>query len=317
MRQVARVRVDGSRRWAVLRDGRFLPVDGSFDTTRDLLGFGLDAIERAAERAASTGHSVDGAELLSPVTENQQIVCLAKNFREHTRETGVDPDSKTFNMWFRKASSCLCGANDPVLRPKRVRLLDYEVELGLVIGRDVEQPETFEGPRLPDAVGALVVHNDVSARDVQVPESQFYKGKSFRTFGPTGPWLTLVDDEIRERWQELRLEMRVNDEVRQNAVCADMVYKPPETLTELSEVQVLRTGDLIASGTPSGVAMQRSPQQNELLASLPKKDKWPRFIELQEANGRFLQPGDRMRATIKTDDGGIDLGALNNLVEAG
>lgn len=316
MQQVARTRVDGQVRWAVVREDMLVPIEGAFETTGALLRHGHDSIARATEARAGQSIPVEGADLLSPVTDNHQIICLAKNFVEHTRETGVDPNSKTFNMWFRKASSCLCGARDAVVRPTRVRLLDYEVELGLVIGRDVLEPERFEGPGLPDAVGALVVHNDVSARDIQVPESQFYKGKSFRTFGPTGPWLTIVDEEIRDRWQELRLEMRVNDDVRQNAVCADMVYKPPETLSELSEVQVLRAGDLIASGTPSGVAMQRSPEQNKYLASLPKKDKWPRFIELQEENGRFLRPGDRMRASIRTDDGAIDLGTLDNVVEA-
>lgn len=317
MQQVARAHIEGRVGWAALREDTLFAVEGNYETTEALIRHGRDAIARAFTGAASRGIPAEDAELLSPITDNQQVICLAKNYREHTRETGADPDSKTFNMWFRKASSCLCGARDAVVRPKRVRLLDYEVELGLVMGRDVREPEQFEGASLPDAVGALVIHNDVSARDIQVPESQFYKGKSFRTFGPTGPWLTLVDDEIRERWQELRLQMRVNGTLRQNAVCADMVYKPPETLTELSEVQVLRAGDLIASGTPAGVAMQRSAEQNRYLAGLPNNEKWPRFIELQEANGRYLRPGDRMTATIRTDDGTIDLGALDNRVEAG
>ncbi|MEM7135630.1 MAG: fumarylacetoacetate hydrolase family protein [Myxococcota bacterium] len=315
MIRVARVQRDGGPRWAVVLDGGLSWVEGEFETTGALLRGGTDAIAEAATRTRAL-IPLDGVELLSPVTQNQQVVCLAKNYRAHTRETGVDPDSKTFNMWFRKASSCLCGANHPIVRPARVRLLDYEVELGLVLGRDIVAPETFGDSALPSAIGALVVHNDVSARDVQLPELQYYKGKSFRTFGPTGPWLTLVDDQLRERWHTLRLRMYVNEELRQDAVCQNMVYKPGETLTELSEVQDLRIGDLIASGTPSGVAMQRSTEQNAMLAKLPPEEKWQRFTELQEAGGRFLKPGDRVRATIATDDGSIDLGGLDNRVEA-
>ncbi|MGB5813507.1 MAG: fumarylacetoacetate hydrolase family protein [Polyangiales bacterium] len=316
MLRVARVRNAGDAHWAVVRDDRLLLIVGAFETTRALLTHGRTAVDAAFDRAGSEGLRLQGAELLSPITVNQQIICQAKNYRAHTIETGADPDANRFNMLFRKASSCLCGPHDDIVKPDRVRLLDYEIELGLVLGRDVIEPEEFHGPSLPPAIGALLIHNDVSARDIQVPQSQYYKGKSFRTFGPTGPWLTLVDDEIRERWQDLRLQMRVNGEVRQDAVCADMVYKPPETLTELSELQSLHAGDLIASGTPAGVALQRSRDQNALLASLPKAEKWPRFIDLQEANGRFLKPGDRVTASIRTEDGAIDLGTLDNRIAA-
>ena len=316
MLRVARVVYEGSVVWGVVRDEEVLPIDGAFETTRALLAHGRPAIDRASERAGARGVPLANVRLLSPVTNDQQVICLGKNYRAHTRETGVDPRSKTFNMWFRKASSCLTGARDPIVRPARVRLLDYEVELGLVIGRNVDEPSRFEGPGLPDVVGALVIHNDVSARDVQVPQLQYYKGKSFRTFGPTGPWLTLVDDEIRSRWQDIRLQTRVNGELRQDGLCADMVYAPNETLTELSEVQDLRSGDLIATGTPSGVAMQRSREQNEALARLPSREKWPRFVDLQEASGRFLNPGDQVQLSARTDDGAIDLGTLRNRVEA-
>lgn len=316
MIRVARVIHEGTIAWGVVREANLLPVDGAFDTTGALLTHGRSAIDRAAERAGSQGVPLASVTLLSPITSNQQIICLAKNYRAHTRETGVDPDSKTFNMWFRKASSCLAGPHDAIVRPSRVRLLDYEVELGLVIGREVNEPTRFKGPGLPDVVGALVIHNDVSARDVQVPQLQYYKGKSFRTFGPTGPWLTLVDHEIRSRWQDIRLQTRINGELRQDGLCADMVYRPHETLSELSEVQDLRPGDLIATGTPSGVAMQRPPAQEKELARLPKYEKWLRFIDLQEASGRFLKPGDRVQLTARTHDGAIDLGTLDNHVEA-
>ena len=314
---MARFRDASGIRWGVVREDRLFALDHRFETTGELLRHGGAAVRGAYEQPASRGIELRAATLLSPITDNQRIICLGKNYRAHTTETGSDPDAQTFNMMFRKASSCLCGASAEIVRPKKVRLLDYEVELGLVIGRDLLEPETFEGPGLPDAIGALVVHNDVSARDIQVPQGQFYKGKSFRTFGPTGPWLTLLDEVVKERWHELRLETRVNGEVRQRAICAEMVHGPAETLTELCEIQSLSAGDLIASGTPAGVAMQRTAAQNAWLDALPAPEKWAKFVEFQEASGRYLVPGDRVKVTIRTDDGVIDLGALDNRVCAG
>lgn len=294
-----------------------MPIEGVFETTGALLAEGSEAIESAVHNGSRGSRDtipIEEARLLSPITENQQIVCQGKNYRQHAVETGFNPDDKPFNMFFRKASSCLCGARDAILRPPQVVLLDYEVELGLVVGRDVAAPERFDGPGLPDAVGALLVFNDVSARDVQVPQLQFYKGKSFRTFGPAGPWLTLVDDDVRGRWHELRLHLSVNEEPRQNSLAADMIHPPAATLSELSELQSLRTGDLIATGTPSGVAMQRNPDSEKLTQSLPARQRWQKFIEDQAASGRYLEPGDRVTAAIHTDDGAIDLGVLDNRV---
>ena len=315
MLQVVRYQNKGSAQWGIVRAGEAVPVPGALSTTQDLLTRGLEAIRDTAERGGP-GVPLEQVRLLSPVTENQQVICQAKNYRAHTAETGTDPDAKTFNMLFRKASSCLCGARDDIVRPPQVRLLDYEVELGLIIGRELPSPRRFEGESLPDAIGALVIHNDVSARDIQIPQSQYYKGKSFRTFGPTGPYLTLVDETLRSRWSELRLQLRVNGELRQDALCEDMVYKPAATLTELLEIQALQTGDLIASGTPAGVAMQHTAEQSARLAQLPERERWAKFIEVQEASGRFLRPGDWVEATIRTDDGSIDLGTLRNRVVA-
>lgn len=302
-------------RWGVISNDGIVELKFTGESTGAFL---VDGLEEARERReAIPTVRLEHVELLSPVTANQQVICQAKNYREHARETGSDPGAQTFNMFFRKASSCLCGATHEVVRPPGVRLLDYEVELGLVLAYPLEEPAGFEGPGLPDVVGALVVHNDVSARDIQMPQSQFYKGKSFRTFGPTGPYLTWVDEDVRTRWPELRLQMRVNGELRQDALCADMIFKPAETITELSHLQSLKAGDLIATGTPSGVAMQNPAEQQALLAALEPVERWSTFIELQQASGRYLEPGDEMEARIQTEDGEIDLGVLRNRVAVG
>src|SRR6185369_4540529 len=106
------------------------------------------------------------------------------------------------------------------------RLLDYEIELGLVIGARTRGPTPVDAANLASFVGALVVANDVSARDVQVPDGQFYKGKSYRTFCPCGPYLFVPDPAELARWPELQLTLRVNGEVRQDAPAGDMIHRP-------------------------------------------------------------------------------------------
>ncbi len=121
------------------------------------------------------------------------------------------------------------------------------MEIGLVFSRDVTAPVRVDEDDLGDPVGGLVLLNDVSARDVQLPETQFYKGKSYRTFGPAGPYLTLVSAAELRRFRELHLRLSVNGEVRQDALASDMVHEPPATLSELSGVQDSEAGDLLAT----------------------------------------------------------------------
>ncbi|MEM9731362.1 MAG: fumarylacetoacetate hydrolase family protein [Myxococcota bacterium] len=316
MIQVARFQADdGPPRWGVVVGNALAPLEGDYPTTGKLVTQGRDEVERVAQAHGEQTVSLGSVTLLSPITENQQVLCQGANYRQHMIEAGLNPDDKRFNMFFRKASSCLCGANEVILKPSHVQLLDYEVELGLVVGRDIHSPERFNGSGLPDAVVALVVHNDVSARDVQVPQMQFYKGKSFRTFGPTGPYLTWVDDDLRARWGDLRLRLSVNGETRQDDHAKNMVYPPSETLTEMTLLQSVRAGDLIATGTPSGVAMQiPSPILVKLIQLLPEKRKWKLFVKGQSRSGRYLENGDLVECSIQSSDGSVDLGTLKNRV---
>ncbi|MEM6928547.1 MAG: fumarylacetoacetate hydrolase family protein [Myxococcota bacterium] len=315
MIRVARADMGGRVVWGLVDGETLAPLEGAYASTGALLQDGRDDI--AAHGPQRPRVPLSEVTLLSPVTEDQQVLCQGANYREHMREAGLDPDAKAYNMFFRKASSCLCGARDAILRPHHVGLLDYEIELGMVLGRDIVEPERFDGEELPDAVAAVVIHNDVSARDVQIPQMQFYKGKSYRTFGPTGPWLTLVDDALRTRWRELRLELTVNGEVRQSEVASEMVFEPAESLTEWSALQTLRAGDLVATGTPSGVAMRLpAPWLVRLFQMIPERRRWPLFIGRQARSGRYLRDGDVVGCRIASDDGAFDLGTLENPVAA-
>ncbi len=308
-------RCDAAPTWGVVHDGRITPLAGGFATTGDFLRGGAGA----ARAVTPTGSlAVADVEVLCPITRNQQFICQGINYRSHMRESGLDPDAPGFNMIFRKASSCLAPPDTDIVRPPHVRLLDYEVEIGLVVGVEVSAPRQVTPDNLHQVVAALVLVNDVSARDVQLPQTQFYKGKSYRTFGPVGPYLTLVDAADLARFAALRLRLWVNDQPRQDSLASDMVHLPAPTLSELSGLQDLFPGDLIATGTPGGCALQAPGRAVQFLAGfLPEHVKWGNFIKMNAANPRFLKPGDRLRAAIATDDGALDLGEQHNVVVAG
>ena len=138
--------------------------------------------------------------------------------------------------------------------------LDYEVELGLVMGADLPVGTAVTEDALGHYVAALVVANDVSARQIQLTKTQFYEAKSYPTFTPLGPWLTLVDAADLARLGVLRLTLRVNGEVRQDSTTADMIVRPARALTLLSRFQPMAPGDLLLTGTPGGTALKAPAQ---------------------------------------------------------
>ena len=301
-------------RWGVLRERRITPIRGDLATTGDL-------IRLVSERALTDvdGPSLDAGDvtILAPITKDQQFVCQGANYRQHMIESGVDPDVKTFNMIFTKAASCIVPANSDVILPRNVRFLDYEIELGLVLRREIRGPVVVTDANLCEFVAAAVIVNDYSARDVQIPQMQFYKGKSFRTFGPVGPHLTLLDQSNIHLLKALRLTLTVNGQARQDDTTANLVYGPAETLTELSRIQDFDAGDLLSTGTPAGCALSvPSPAKQRIAQLLPEKQRWKLFFQIQSKRPQYLKPGDIVEARIRSADGRIDLGVQRNHVRA-
>ncbi|MGW6425166.1 fumarylacetoacetate hydrolase family protein [Nocardia sp. NPDC055053] len=277
--------------------------------------------ELLADRAGIT-HAARNTDLvpvhelmpLSPVTAPCRVVAQMTNFASHVRDSGGDPDSVPLTF-FRKASGSISGPHDDVVRPSHVRLLDYEVEIGLVFGRELPVGTEVDAGNLADYIAGLVVTNDISARDVQLPQTQYYEGKSYPTFTPTGPALVLLEDGELDRFADLRLRLWVNGDKRQDMTVADMIYQPLETVRALSRFQRMDAGDLLLTGTPVGTAISAPPKPVEIIgAMLPPKLKWKLFFDRQAKNPKYLQDGDVIEATIGTDDGTIDLGRQRTTV---
>jgi 2-keto-4-pentenoate hydratase/2-oxohepta-3-ene-1,7-dioic acid hydratase in catechol pathway len=275
------------------------------------------AIEAAqAEAAASPGAAVPPAsvELLSPVTAPARVVAQAVNYRSHAVDSGLNPDAVP-PVFFRKSSHSLTGSTGDIIRPPGVAFLDYEIELGLVIGADLPVGTTVTDAGLARYVAALVVTNDVSARQIQLTKTQFYESKSYPTFTPAGPWLTLVDAADLAMLETFRLTLAVNGEVRQDSTTADMIVRPARALTALSRFQPLAPGDLLLTGTPGGTALKAPAKAVEKLAGLlPAATRWKLFFGREARNPRYLRDGDVIAATITSADGRLDLGTQHNTV---
>jgi len=194
--------------------------------------------------------------------------CIGLNYAKHAAEAGQDTPAEP--ILFSKAVSALSGPDDRVTIPKGGQKTDWEVELGVVIGHEAYR--VTADAALAHVSGYCVI-NDISERSYQLDRGgQWIKGKSAPGFGPVGPWLVTAD-EVPDP-QALGLSLTLNGEVMQDSTTADMIFPVAEIVSHLSEFMVLQPGDIIATGTPSGVGMGRRPQ-------------------------RFLRPGDVMELTVE------------------
>lgn len=297
----------GQPRWGLVLVDGIAPLAADYATTADLL-----AQPAAALRAQASGAprlAPDQIELACPLTQPCQIVCQGANYRQHMLESGLDPDAKDYNLFFTKSDATLAPARGELRAPAHVSLLDYELELGLVLGRAISAPLTVTAADLPRYVAALVMANDVTARDVQLPQLQWFKGKSYRGFCPLGPYLCLLEPQDYALIERLELGLTVNGAVRQQDSSANLVFKPAETLSELSTFCNLAAGDVLLTGTPSGCALRApSPLLQKIAALLPEQRKWRMFVAGQRKRAAYLKPGDVIRSTIRSADGSIDLG---------
>ena len=203
-----------------------------------------------------------------PVAGIRNIFCIGLNYGAHADEAGMERPSEP--IIFSKATSALTGPSDGVIIPKESKKTDWEVELGVIIGKEASHVSEDEAL---DHVAGYVVVNDVSEREFQIERGgQWIKGKSAPSFCPVGPWLVTADEVPNP--QKLNLWLELNGEKLQNSSTADMIFGVAEIISYMSRVMTLLPGDLIATGTPQGVGMGLKPQ-------------------------RFLKPGDKLRLGVE------------------
>ncbi|SHI74649.1 2-keto-4-pentenoate hydratase/2-oxohepta-3-ene-1,7-dioic acid hydratase (catechol pathway) [Palleronia salina] len=249
-------------------DGQVRDLSGKVD---ELAGDGvsLDALEKIRGIDPSSLPVVsDPGRIGSPLAWVPNFFCIGLNYSKHAAETGADEPSEP--ILFNKTSSALSGPNDPVIQPRNSTKLDWEVELGIVIGKPclyVSEDDAL------DYVAGYATINDVSERAFQIERGgQWTKGKSAPTFGPVGPYLVTAD-EVGDP-QKLAVSLSVNGKVMQDSNTSDMIFTVRQIVSYMSQFMELRPGDIIATGTPEGVGMGLNPQV-------------------------FLKPGDVMEVTIE------------------
>lgn len=298
--------------WGVLDDQLYV-IEGKYETLKELLTNG----EQAIVQAKLNGIFVNQQDitLLSPVTADANIYCQGTNYAAHRVEAGFTVEKPPYNLLFMKASSTLTSATADIVCPDNVRLLDYEIELGLIIKQNISKPVEVTNENLKNYIAGFVITNDISARDIQIVEQQWFKGKSYRGFCPTGPYIYLLEDHEIDYLEQLTMHLTVNGETRQQVTTDQLLFKPTETLTEMSRIFDLQTGDLVLTGTPSGVALSLNadilkPIYDNLLSY---EEKLEQFFASQKDNG-YLAPGDIVRLEIKSMDGTIDLGVQENKI---
>lgn len=250
------------------RDGRIRDLSGAVG---DIDGAALApaSLDRLRRLDPASLPLVSGEPRLGPcIGSISKIVAIGLNYRLHAQEAGAAIPSEP--IFFMKAPSSICGPNDDVIIPKGSQKTDYEVELGIVIGslaRHVSQADARKH------VAGYCVVNDVSEREFQIERlGQWTKGKSADTFCPMGPWLVTAD-EVPDPGK-LALWTEVNGERRQNSNTGDLIFGVDEIVSYVSQFMTLLPGDVIPTGTPSGVGMGFKP---------PK----------------FLKPGDRVRLSVE------------------
>jgi 2-keto-4-pentenoate hydratase/2-oxohepta-3-ene-1,7-dioic acid hydratase in catechol pathway len=250
------------------RDGKIRDLSAA---VRDIDGEALApaSLDRLRRLDPATLPLVSGAPRLGPcVGRVPKIVAIGLNYRLHAQEAGAAIPSEP--IFFMKATSSICGPNDDVIIPKGSQKTDYEVELGIVIGSLARYISKADAGK---HVAGYCVVNDVSEREFQIERGgQWTKGKSADTFCPIGPWLVTAD-EVPDPGK-LALWTEVNGERRQNSNTGDLIFGVDEIVSYVSQFMTLLPGDVIPTGTPSGVGMGFNP---------PK----------------FLKPGDQMRLSVE------------------
>ena len=254
--KIARLVRDGKETYGLIKDDRVATKDDITYQTgipiplniKDFLFEGW--YDEVKDKISDTSFKdqLEKFRLLAPIPDPPKIICLTFNYPAHAKEQNlVSPKEPVI---FMKPRTTLCGTDSDIMCPNFIKQLDYEIELAVIIGKTCKN---VDESRSKDYIFGYMVFNDVSARDIQMRDKQFTRGKSFDTFAPCGPWITSADEVTNP--QDLQLVTKINGQNRQDSSTKNMFIKIPSIISELSNVMTLEKGDIIVTGTPDGVAM--------------------------------------------------------------
>jgi 2,4-diketo-3-deoxy-L-fuconate hydrolase len=242
----------GNEKPGLLKEGRIVDLTKIFGDIPDIgESFFRQGWLEKVKKVTDPGEEID-ARLSWPVHCPSKIICLGKNYVEHAKEGGLDVPEKP--LLFCKTPNALCGPNDPIILPTRSGQVDWEVELAVIIskeGKRIKKANVF------DYIAGYTVMNDVSGREAQFSDQQWFRGKSFDTFAPMGPALVTADeiDDVHN----LQLTTIVNGVTMQNGNTEDLIFDVPTIIEFISQDITLIPGDIISTGTPEGVGIFRNP----------------------------------------------------------
>ena len=242
----------GKAKPGLWKDGKIVDLRDIFPEIPDISEafFKEGWLEKVAG-VKNSGRKV-GARIASPIHRPSKIICLGKNYAEHAKEGGFENPDKP--LIFCKTPNALSGPYDPIILPRSSGQVDWEVELAVIIGKEgkrINKTEAF------DYIAGFAVMNDVSGREAQFSDSQWFRGKSFDSFAPAGPFI-VTPDEIDDI-NNLRLTAMVDGEIMQDGNTRDMIFDIPAIIENISEDITLIPGDIISTGTPAGVGIFRDP----------------------------------------------------------
>ena len=254
--KIARLIRDGKETYGLIKDDRVATKDDITYQTgipiplniKDFLFEGW--YDEVKDKISDTSFKdqLEKFRLLAPIPDPPKIICLTFNYPAHAKEQNlVSPKEPVI---FIKPRTTLCGTDSDIMCPNFIKQLDYEIELAVIIGKTCKN---VDESRSKDYIFGYMVFNDVSARDIQMRDKQFTRGKSFDTFAPCGPWITSADEVTNP--QDLQLVTKINGQNRQDSSTKNMFIKIPSIISELSNVMTLEKGDIIVTGTPDGVAL--------------------------------------------------------------
>lgn len=278
--KLARFVYSGQENLGIVHEDRVypLPADQFPSTMQDLLYQFSDLKQALEQQLKSTEGSLtlDQIRLLAPIAAPEKFIGVGLNYADHIAETGLDtPDFPTL---FNKQSSCVTDPEAPIFRPNISEKLDYEGELAIVIGKYCRN---ISADQAKDVIAGYTIVNDVSVRDWQIKSPTWTLGKSFDSHGPMGPWIVTADNIDPHN---LELKTWLNEELRQQSNTRHLIFNCYQLIETLSSVCTLKPGDVIATGTCSGVGVKMKPRG-------------------------YMKPGDRVTIEIS------GIGSLSNPVE--